>query len=258
MRTPPALASCLLLVALAGALPAAASADGPVTVYRCVDSRGQVTLADAPCEGAAQQQVRQMQRPQDAPAAQATAVASPVPLAPAPATAPPAHLAFVRPPQPMYECVTPDGDRYDSETGDGNPRWVPLWTLGYRGGHGHGGRPAAGQATRALNAYQGSRPLGGHVGAPAARATGPGPAEPPRPPRPGHPHRPGYGDIGGAGTWVQDSCRALPQSEVCARLVDRRDAIRTRFFNAQEQERNRLRGEERGINARLDADCGRS
>lgn len=36
----------------------------------------------------------------------------------------------------------------------------------------------------------------------------------------------------------------------------RSDAIRTRFFNAQEKERDSLRIEERSVNARLDNDCG--
>jgi hypothetical protein len=60
----------------------------------------------------------------------------------------------------------------------------------------------------------------------------------------------------GAGTWVRDDCHALPQQEVCARLSDRRDEIRRRFFNAMPSERDTLRVEERGINARLDDDCG--
>ena len=59
-----------------------------------------------------------------------------------------------------------------------------------------------------------------------------------------------------AGTWIRDTCHSLPQQEVCARLLDRRDEIRRRFFNAQESERNVLRREERGLNARLSADCG--
>jgi hypothetical protein len=38
-------------------------------------------------------------------------------------------------------------------------------------------------------------------------------------------------------------------------MVDRRDAIRRRFFNAMPSERDVLRVEERGINARLANDC---
>ena len=105
---------------------------------------------------------------------------------------------------------------------------MPLWTLGYPAG------------PRSLA-------LGDRIGAPT-----------PRPPsnRPGPPLR-GNGLVYGTGTWVRDACYPLPPSEVCARLRDRRDEIRRRFFNAQPSERATLNVEERGINARLDNDCGR-
>src|SRR5690606_873418 len=164
---------------------------------------------------------------------------------------------------------------YESDSGEGEPRWVPLWTSGWPvGGHGYGG---------------GGRP-GGH-GRGDGRSSGPGPGRgrgdlgsrgastsagnglsappvsrisiPPDPPRPGGdagPPRPrppqgGHGWPGEAGTWERDRCHALPQGETCARLRDRRDDIRTRFFNAQQRERDTLRVEERGINARIDRDC---
>jgi hypothetical protein len=44
----------------------------------------------------------------------------------------------------------------------------------------------------------------------------------------------------------------LPQADVCDRVRDRRDELRTRFFNAMPSERDVLRVEERGLNARLD------
>lgn len=241
------LPASVLLLSLAGA--GAAQAANPITVYRCVDASGHVTLGDVPCAEGSREQVRAMPRPRDGVAPAPRPAAAPEPDAPQPEPAP--QVVVVHTPQPMYECVTPDGETYTSETGDGNPRWVPLWTLGY-GGRGHGGRPGGNAGTRALNDYVANRPLGGYVGAPTPR---------PEPPRggvggPDRPHRPGYSDFGGPGTWVRDTCHPLPQSEVCARLVDRREAIRKRFFNAQERERNTLRVEERGINARLAADCG--
>lgn len=236
-----------LLLATCAGLVSPCAAD-EVTVYRCVDARGQVTLGDVPCSKGSQEQVRAMQRPKDGTPLPA---AAPVPVAQA-QVAPP-QVVTVRTPQPMYECVTPDGERYTSETGDGNPRWVPLWTLGYRSRWGLGGRPGANTASDRLNDWNDSRPLGGRVGAPTPRA--PEPSHAPRPDRPRPPHRPpAYG--AGAGTWVRDTCHALPQGEICARLVDRREQIRRRFFNAQESERDLLRREERGINARLAADCG--
>src|SRR5690606_8908296 len=36
-----------------------------------------------------------------------------------------------RAPAPMYECTTPDNDTYTSDSPEGNPRWVPMWTLGW-------------------------------------------------------------------------------------------------------------------------------
>lgn len=128
----------------------------------------------------------------------------------------------------MYECVTPDGKRYASDDNTGNPRWVPLWTLGY-------------QPVRPTTS------LGSNIG-----------GAPPRPDNPIHAHP---GDINwpvamGGGQWIRDACTMLPPAETCARLRDRRKQIRTRFFNAMPSERDVLRVEERGINARLDNDCG--
>ena len=232
MRSVVALAPLLLLAGT----DAVALQSGNVTVYRCVDAKGHVTLADAPCPAGSKEEMRTMQRPQDAPPRPAMPL-----LAPQLPAAPPPQVIVMRTPQPMYECTTTDGTRYTSETGDGNPRWVPLWTLGYRGGH-------RVDATRGTVRQADS--IWSNVGAPP----------PPRPPMPSGGYRPPgpphHGYAQGGGTWIRDTCHALPQAEVCSRLVERREQIRRRFFNAQENERNDLRREERGINARLGADCG--
>lgn len=219
MRAAAALfASLLPAVAGAAQVPPAATppAAPPVIVYRCTDAAGKVSLQDAPCARGQTQQERQMLRPQDAPPAPPAAPAPPPVQAPPPAPAPPVYLA---PPRPLYECVTPDGRRYTSDDGRGNPRWEPLWVLG--GGLSRPGRPAA---------------------APAQAA-------------PPHLHAPRWPLVGGGG-WVRDDCSMLPPAEACARLRDRRAELRTRFFNAQEKERDALRSEERALNARLDNDCG--
>lgn len=242
---------CPVLLALAAAAAPLRAAD-EVTVYRCTDVRGQVTLQDAPCTGGARQETRVMQRPQDPPPRPVRATA-PQPAAPPPA---PAQVMVVRAPQPMYECITPDGERYVSDDGQGNPRFVPLWTLGVPYGDGDRYRGTGGRVgTRPPSTGLSTVPIN-NISIPSPRnlpQQAPHPAVGPRPPRP----RPGDGPYyGGGGTWIQDTCTPLPQAEVCARLGDRRDTVRRRFFNAQESERNRLRVEERTLNARLAEDCG--
>lgn len=215
------LAIALLLCA---AFAAAAQSSGEVRIYRCTDAAGKQALRDTPCPKGQSQQARDMLRPKDAPA-----TARPAAPAAAPAPPPaPTQVVYLAPPRAMYEYVTHEGRRYTSENGDGNPRWVPLWTLGY---------PAVRPRTS----------LGSNIGG--------------REPRPDQPMRPPMRDIRwpvatGGGSWIRDDCAMLPPAEACARLRDRRGEIRTRFFNAMPSERDALRVEERGINARLDNDCG--
>ena len=218
--------SCLLfaLLALAGGAQAA-----EVTIYRCTDAQGRLSLRDTPCARGEQQQTRAMAVPRDPPprAADPIARTEPRPVAP---PAPRPQVIVVNTPRPMYECVTPDGERYTSETSEGNPRWVPLWTL----------MPVI--ATR--------NPLGDNVG---------GRRPPPSEFRPGAPRPlpPGAAFAYPAGTWVRDECHALPQSEVCARLSDRRYELDRRYNSALQSDRVRIQTEQRGIDARLADDCGR-
>jgi hypothetical protein len=177
----------------AGPRTAAAQAAAPqVTVYRCIGADGEVTLRDTPCAKGERQETREMVRPADAPPARAPVADAGRAAAPAPA-APRVVIVRQAAPTPMYECTTPDNTTYTSDSREGNPRWVPMWTLGW--------------------------------------------------PVP-------------AGTWVRDTCRAMPQAETCARLRDRRDGLERRFFNAMPSERARIELEERSLDARLDADCG--
>ena len=164
----------------------------------------------------------------------------------APATPPQAarsepatRYIVVTPPQPLYECVTVDGERYTSDTGQGRARWEPLWTYGYPAypirSHGSG-----------VSANIGFR--GGDV---SGRVRIGDPRHPHPRPSVLVPAVPG-------GQWVYDECHRLPQAEVCDRLRDERFALNRRWNIAQPSERAQIDRETRGIDARLANDCGGS
>ena len=111
-----------------------------VTIYRCTDAKGQLSLRDTPCGAGEKQESRSMVRPADPPRAA---------TAPAPAVVhvrePEPHYVVITPPRPLYECIDPDGERYTSDTVEGRPRWEPMWTFGslaypYPTGGGHSAR----------------------------------------------------------------------------------------------------------------------
>ena len=230
----------LLLVSGVLAAPQAVGAQpsaGGVTIYRCVDSRGNlVALRDSPCRDGERQDVVQMQRPQDPPPRTAS-TATP---APAPPVAPEREVRIitVAQPAPVYECTAPDGSTYTSASSEGEMRWVPLWTLGY--------------------------------------PVGPMPRPPRPPPRPGPPparpaeavplpagtggahgggHRPLPAVVVPGGTWVRDACVRLSQDEVCGRLSDRRYEILRVYHAGMPSERAALDREQREIDARMATEC---
>jgi hypothetical protein len=229
--------SAILVLLVCASVSAPDACAEEVTIYRCTDARGHLTLRDTPCASGEKQQTRNMLRPKDAPPA---AVIAPRAV-PEPYEPPAPRVVVYSAPRPLYECITPDGARYTSDSNQGNPRWVPLWTLGYPySALGPGtlgpGTPGPGMSHNTQLAI-----THGSVRLHANRTT----------------LSPAYPQLAyGAGTWVRDDCHELPPQEVCARLRDRRDEIRHRFFNAMPSERDVLRVEERGVNARLDNDCG--
>lgn len=222
----------LLLVLCAASRPAAAAPELPI--YRCTDTRGQLTLSDSPCPSGQRQETRIMQRPQDPPP-RAVAPASSSPPRPLPAAT--TQIIVRTPMQPMYECVTSEGHRYTSDNDDGNPRWVPY-------GVAYPAWPRVGSSA----SVSGSVSVGnGHLSFES------GDRRPPHPPG-GHPPGPGPVILPG-GTWVRDTCHPLPQQEVCARLSDRRYEILRRYGSAMSSERRALDLEQRGIDARIANDC---
>lgn len=216
----PALA-CLLCALCASR----ACAAGEVTIYRCTDAKGRLTLRDTPCRKGEVQQTRTMLRPTDPPPSRTAARA-----AAAPSTPSPARVVYVTPPRPLYECVTPDGERYTSDTGAGNPRWVPAWTVGVPVMAG----PWSGGGGWRIDAGNGNTRI--RIGQEY----------------PSYPVAPVYA----GGVWVSDECHALPQSLVCERLREERYTLDRRYNSALQSERTRISTEQRGIDARLANDCG--
>lgn len=270
--------ACPVLVALAlipaGAGSAGAQSGDPaaVTIYHCTDARGQPVIRDSPCAAnQAQRRVTTMQRPVDPPAPPPAprAPAAPAEPAPPPVAAAATRTVIAHAPAPMYECTTPDGDTYTSDDGQGNPRWVPLWTLGY-GVHSHHPQPPRRQPP------PGMRPPVGAPVRPAAAGTStgsgfrfdgvgrPSPELPHNQPRPPHVppvghhadrHHPGGIPYAAGGTWVQDSCRPLPQHEACELLRERSWTLRQRFNHALQGEQREITAERKRIARRMETDC---
>jgi hypothetical protein len=105
------------------------SAAGEITVYRCQDDRGRVTLQDEPCPDGQTESTRSMVRPQDPPPRPApAALAAEPPAVPEPA---PRAEWTPYPPPPLFQCTDYDGEVRYSEDYDPNTRCVPLSVLGY-------------------------------------------------------------------------------------------------------------------------------
>ncbi len=133
---PRALTGALLAAALC--LPAHAQTD--ITIYRCVDPSGAVTLQnDVPCPKGSQQTVRKvgalptMPAPIAAPAAPAAkpAPAAAIPTSP---TAPVASAPVARtPPPPLFQCRTWDDRDYLGDTAEPPATCVPVQAMGIDG-----------------------------------------------------------------------------------------------------------------------------
>lgn len=131
---PPALPSLAVLLLLVGTSGSAQE----ITVWRCTDDKGKVTLQDHPCPAGQTGESRQMVRPQDPPPKPPTPEPAPAPAPPPPPEE--SYYAWAPPPPPLYQCTDFDGAVRYSEDYDPNYRCVPLAVLGYD----VAGTPAAG------------------------------------------------------------------------------------------------------------------
>lgn len=131
-------------IAMAGPLApiGSASAQNNMTIYRCVDAKGAITLQnDVPCPKGSQQTARKidaLQPLQTLPATAAPPLAAAAPAAaarPAPAMPQPADAEpIVRvAPQPLYACRTWDERDYLSDIAEPPSRCVPVDSVGIGG-----------------------------------------------------------------------------------------------------------------------------
>ncbi|MBN8214822.1 MAG: DUF4124 domain-containing protein [Xanthomonadales bacterium] len=127
-----ALASALTALAL----PARAQSD--ITIYRCVDASGAVTLQnDVPCPKGSQQTLRKVGVLPTLPAPPATvikpqAAASAPPPVPATATVVPEPVARTAPPA-LYQCRTWDERDYLGDTAEPPATCAPVQSIGIDG-----------------------------------------------------------------------------------------------------------------------------
>jgi hypothetical protein len=125
----PVLAGAMILLALCPR----ARADSDITIYRCVDASGAVTLQnDVPCPKGSQQTLRKIGVLPTLPAPPAPIVKPP---APAPAPPPPAAVApIVRTAPPaLFQCRTWDERDYLGETSEPPATCAPVQSIGIDG-----------------------------------------------------------------------------------------------------------------------------
>jgi hypothetical protein len=118
---------------------AVVAAQDEITIYRCVDANGAVTLQnDVPCPQGSTQTVRKvgavptLPAPKPAPIAASAPKSKPEPQ-PVPQPAPQAAPLTRTPPPALFQCRTWDDRDYLGDTGEPPAGCVPLATVGIDG-----------------------------------------------------------------------------------------------------------------------------
>lgn len=210
-----------------------------ITIYRCTDAKGKLTLRDAPCKRGEKQQTQQMLHPRDAPRA-AVSRATPTP---APVTNERVRYVIQPSARPLYACIAPDGRRYTSTSPEGAARWVPGWAMDAPVPHFPAPMPRSPTRVSSIGAgvaYRGSR-VDARIGGDSIAIEQPAPAYP-------YPYAMG-------GMWVRDACSEIPPEDACALLAERRSEISQGYYHAMPSERQRLDRESATLDARLNREC---
>lgn len=143
----------LLLVSMGWPMLAVHATPGgqAVTIYRCTDAAGNVTLQNGVrCPKGQKQETKRLQAPAPAepayiPPAPAIPTATAAPTYPLPAPAPVANNSpepSILPPPPLYRCHAHTGNSYLSEDGAPKDRCVELQVTDLSGGQGRSGAQA--------------------------------------------------------------------------------------------------------------------
>lgn len=214
--------SITALLATAAMAVANAQPSERMTVYRCSNEAGGVSLQDQPCASDETQQKREMIVPDDPPVVGVVPAPTPTPTATQSVSPQEVRVAAVRP-QPLYECQRPDGSVYESDTGIPLRHWVPL-------------------ALRLPNRPDMARRIGQpRIIAPQpadANAAGANPA------------------LLASGTWIEETCYALPAAEACARRRDRLSQLGKDWYLAFPSERDQIERRQQSLREQLRAECG--
>lgn len=233
----------LIVAIVLSLIGSAATRADQLTIYRCTDAKGKQTLRDSPCKRGEKQQTQEMIRPRDA-----KPMATRAPEQPTARPVETVRYVMQPAPRPLYACITPDGQRYLSETAEGQSRWMPGWAADpYPYSYPYPPVTIAriGGDLRWRNRNSAVR-IGGErqyiAGAPVIGAP-----VPPIYPAP---------VVAVGGYWARDACSALSSAETCEVLSDRRHEIRVRYSQAMPSERKLLDSESATLDTRLRQECG--
>ncbi len=197
-----------------------------LSVYRCSDGNGAVSLQDQPCPKGTDQSLRRLRRPIDPSPEVDRANVRATDTSPEPK--PPIAESNNTPPPPLWTCVDFDGNERESVDGIGRGRYVPLWVVG-------------------RDPYA-PRQLFGRVGGPLPQPS----LRPATGPQTTVEQNPGSAPL----VYVEEHCYRLSAEQTCLRYAAQRREIERAIFNRQSSERAVLEPQSTALRILLQEHCG--